>query len=208
MTAIFLAIHPDNPEGRKIEQVAKIIRNGGVIIYPTDTLYALGCDITNNKAVERIARLKGIKPAKATFSFVCPDLSNIAHYTKPFNNRVYKAMRKHLPGPFTFILPASNQVPKMLKNNRKQVGIRVPNSAIVSDLLNAINAPLMSSSLKNIDDEVTPYLTDPRDIYDQYKNQVDLIIDGGFGDNNPSTIVDCTSGEAEVVRQGLGLWEL
>lgn len=207
MAATLLHIHPETPEGRKIRQAVDIIQDGGVVIYPTDTLYALGCDITNNKAVERIARLKGIKPEKATFSFVCSDLSNIAYYTKPFNNSIYKAMRKHLPGPFTFILPASNQVPKMLKNNRKQVGIRVPNSPIVAQLLEALETPIMSSSLKNSEDDVTPYPTDPRDIYDQYHHHVDLIIDGGFGGNMPSTIIDCTSGTPELVRQGLGEWE-
>lgn len=207
MAATLLQIHPDNPEGRKIKQAAEIIRDGGVVIYPTDTLYALGCDITNNKAVERIARLKNIKPKKATFSFVCSDLSNISHYTKPFSNSVYKVLRKCLPGPFTFILPASNQVPKMLKNNRKQVGIRVPNSPIVAHLLDALDAPIMSSSLLSSQDEIVPYHTDPQDIYKQFQHHVDLIIDGGFGGNIPSTVIDCTGSTPEIIRQGLGEWE-
>jgi len=204
MPALFLEIHPDNPEERKIKQVTKIIENGGLVIYPTDTLYGLGCDITNSKAVERICRIKGIKPQKANFSFICSDLSNISFYTKPFSSSVYKAMRKNLPGPFTFILKASNQVPKMLKNNRKNVGIRVPNSPIVTQLVAGLENPIMSTSITNIDDDITPYPTDPYEIYEAYKNLVDVVIDGGFGGNVPSTVVDCTEGFPEVIRAGLG----
>lgn len=206
MPATLLSIHPENPEGRKIKQALDIIRKGGVIIYPTDTIYGLGCDITNNKAVERICRIKGIKPAKANFSFICSDLSNIAFYTKPFGNNVYRIMRKNLPGPFTFILNASGQVPKLLKNNRKQVGIRVPNSPIVAHLLEQLGSPIMSTSI-SMPDDITPYPTDPEEIFEQYKNQVDLIIDGGFGGNQPSTVVDCTGHEPEIIREGLGILE-
>lgn len=204
MPALFLEIHPDNPEERKIKQVTKIIENGGLVIYPTDTLYGLGCDITNSKAVERICRIKGIKPQKANFSFICSDLSNISFYTKPFSSSVYKTMRKNLPGPFTFILKASNQVPKMLKNNRKNVGIRVPNSPIVTQLVASLENPIMSTSITNIDDDITPYPTDPYEIYEAYKNLVDVVIDGGFGGNVPSTVVDCTDESPEVTREGLG----
>jgi tRNA threonylcarbamoyl adenosine modification protein (Sua5/YciO/YrdC/YwlC family) len=204
MPALFLEIHPDNPEERKIKQVTKIIENGGLVIYPTDTLYGLGCDITNSKAVERICRIKGIKPQKANFSFMCSDLSNISFYTKPFSSSVYKSMRKNLPGPFTFILKASNQVPKMLKNNRKNVGIRVPNSPIVTQLVASLENPIMSTSITNIDDDITPYPTDPYEIYEAYKNLVDVVIDGGFGGNVPSTVVDCTDDSPEVIREGLG----
>jgi tRNA threonylcarbamoyl adenosine modification protein (Sua5/YciO/YrdC/YwlC family) len=204
MPALFLEIHPDNPEERKIKQVTKIIENGGLVIYPTDTLYGLGCDITNNKAVERICRIKGIKPQKANFSFICSDLSNISFYTKPFSSSVYKAMRKNLPGPFTFILKASNQVPKMLKNNRKNVGIRIPNSPIVTQLVAGLENPIMSTSITNVDDDITPYPTDPYEIYEAYKNLVDVVIDGGFGGNVPSTVVDCTDDFPEIVRAGLG----
>ena len=201
MSAIFLEIHPDNPESRKIKQVCEIIQSGGLIIYPTDTIYGLGCDISNNKAVEKICRIKGVKAHKANFSFICKDLSNISFYTRQFSNSVYKVMRKNLPGPFTFILNASSEVPKMLKNNRKTVGIRVPNSPIVRDLLDLLDAPIMSTSLK-IEDEFTPYPTDPYEIYERYKNEVDLIIDGGPGGNTASTVVDCTHGEIEVIREG------
>jgi len=207
MPALFLEIHPENPEERKIKQVTKIIEGGGLVIYPTDTLYGLGCDITNNKAVERICRIKGIKPQKANFSFICSDLSNISFYTKPFGSSVYKAMRKNLPGPFTFILKASNQVPKLLKNNRKNVGIRVPNSPIVTQLVAGLENPIMSTSITNIDDDITPYPTDPYEIYEAYKNLVDVVIDGGFGGNIPSTVVDCTDDSPEVIREGLGTLE-
>jgi tRNA threonylcarbamoyl adenosine modification protein (Sua5/YciO/YrdC/YwlC family) len=207
MSALFLEIHPQNPEERKIKQVTKIIENGGLVIYPTDTLYGLGCDITNSKAVERICRIKKIKPQKANFSFICSDLSNISFYTKPFGSSVYKTMRKNLPGPFTFILKASTQVPKMLKNNRKNVGIRVPNSPIVSQLVSGLENPLISTSITNIDDDITPYPTDPYEIYETYKNLVDVVIDGGFGGNIPSTVVDCTEGFPEVIRAGLGTLE-
>jgi len=207
MSALFLEIHPDNPDARKIKQVTKIIENGGLVIYPTDTLYGLGCDITNSKAVERICRIKGIKPQKANFSFICSDLSNISFYTKPFSSSVYKAMRKNLPGPFTFILKASNQVPKMLKNNRKMVGIRVPNNPIVTQLVAGLENPIMSTSITNVNDEITPYPTDPYEIYEAYKNLVDVVIDGGFGGNIPSTVVDCTEDAPEVTRSGLGTLE-
>ena len=202
MSAIYLEIHPANPEIRKISQVAEIIKNGGLVIYPTDTIYGLGCDITNNKAVERICRIKNIKPQKANFSFICPDLSNISYYTRPFSSSIYKAMRKNLPGPFTFILNASSQVPKMLKNNRKSIGIRVPNSPIVSELLEALDNPIMSTSIKNTDDDIIPHPTDPYEIFEEYKNLVDVVIDGGFGSNVPSAIVDCTTNEPIIVREG------
>lgn len=201
MPAKLIEIHPENPEGRKISQVVDCIRKGGLIIYPTDTIYGLGCDISNNKAVEKICRLKGIKPHKANFSFICKDLSNISYYTRPFSNSIYKGMRKNLPGPFTFILNASSAVPKMLKNNRKTVGIRVPNSPIVSHLLEYLDAPIISTSLK-LNDEFTPYPTDPLEIYDFYKNDVDIIIDGGFGGNIASSVIDCTSGAFEIIREG------
>lgn len=201
---MFLRIHPDNPQPRKIQQVINILKDGGIIIYPTDTIYGLGCDITNNRAVERICRIKGIKPQKANFSFICSDLSNISNYAKPFSNNVYKSMRRLLPGPYTFILNANNQVPKMLKNKKKTVGIRVPNSPIVKDLVEQLGSPLMSTSIKNTDDDIIEYPTDPEDIWDEYKNLVDVVIDGGFGGNIPSTILDCTSGDTELVREGLG----
>ncbi len=204
MAAIYLEIHSQNPEQRKIKQAIDIIKKGGLVIYPTDTLYGLGCDITNNKAVERICRIKGIKPQKANFSFICFDLSNISTFTKPFSNSIYKVLKKNLPGPFTFILKASNAVPKMLKNRKKTVGIRVPNSPIVHALLADLDNPIMSTSIKYDDDEYTPYPTDPYEIYEQYKEVVDVFIDGGFGGNDPSTVVSCLENEIDIIRQGLG----
>lgn len=204
MPATFLKIHPTNPEQRKLKQAIQIIEDGGLVIYPTDTLYGLGCLIHNNKSVERICRIKSIKPNKATFSFICADLSDLSLYAKPFSNRVYKLMRQCLPGPYTFILNASNQIPKLLKNKRKSVGIRVPNSPIVAALVSHLDSPLMSTSITNIDEEISLYPTDPEAIYEQYKHQVDLVIDGGPGGNIPSTVIDCTNDEIELIRQGLG----
>lgn len=206
MSALFLEIYPDNPDDRAIEQVLRILREGGVIIYPTDTIYGMGCDISNNKAVERIARIKGIKPEKANFSFICPDLSRISDYAAPFSTSTYKVLRRCLPGPYTFLLRAGGGLPKMMKNNKKTVGIRVPNSPIVRALVEGLGNPLMSTSIKS-DDDIIEYPTDPYEIWEQYQNLVDAVIDGGPGGNVPSTIVDCTEDEPRLVRQGLGEWQ-
>jgi tRNA threonylcarbamoyl adenosine modification protein (Sua5/YciO/YrdC/YwlC family) len=202
MPASFLEIHPDRPNPRDLKKVIDCLKNGGVIIYPTDTIYGLGCDITNNKAVERICRIKQIKPAKANFSFICAGMSEIADYTKPYGNNVYRIMRKNLPGSFTFILNAANSVPKMLKNNKKTVGIRIPGTPLIQNLIEELGHPIMSTSIKNIEDEYVPYPTDPYEIYEEYKNEVDIVIDGGFGGNNGSTVIDCTNNEIEIIRQG------
>ena len=199
-----IKLHPDNPQARKIEHIVNILKKGGVIIYPTDTLYGFGCDITNKKAVEKIARLKGIKPQKANFSFIIEDLSHINDYTKPFSNKVFKLLKKNLPGPFTFILEINNSIPKLFKNNKKTVGIRVPDSPIVHDLIRSLGNPIMSSSLKNIDEDFEIYPTDPFDIYEEYKHDVDIVIDGGFIAGEPSTIVDCTNDDFDIIRQGKG----
>lgn len=206
---MLLEMHPENPEPRKIKQVLEVLQKGGLIIYPTDTIYGLGCDITNHKAVERICRIKGISPEKANFSFICADLSNISEYTRPFSTSIYKLMRRCLPGPYTFILNAGGAVPKLLKNKKKTVGIRVPNSPIVRDLVNGLGQPIMSTSIKNLDedDDIIEYPTDPYEIHEQYSHLVDLVIDGGFGGNEPSTVVDCTGEEPELLRLGAGLWE-
>lgn len=200
-----LHIHPDNPEPRKIRQVVECLLDGGIIIYPTDTIYGLGCDFRNQKAMERICRIKGIRPEKANFSFVCHDLSHIADFTKPFGNNVYKLMRRALPGPFTFILQASNEVPKMLKSNKKTVGIRVPDHPVCRAIVLELGQPIISTSLKMPEDPVLEYPTDPEDIYEDYKNLVDLMIDSGYGGNVASTVVDCTDEEPVVIRQGLGV---
>lgn len=200
---MFINIHPKNPQPRKIQEVINILRVGGLVIYPTDTIYGLGCDITNHKAVARICRIKGVKPQRANFSFICSDLSNLSDYTKPFNNGIYKLMRRLLPGPYTFILNANNRVPKLLKNKKKTVGIRVPNSPIVKELVENLGNPLMSTSIKNTEEAIVEYPTDPEVIWDEYKDLVDVVIDGGSGGNIPSTVLDCTSGNPELLREGL-----
>jgi len=197
-------LHPDNPEKRKIKHIVDTLRNGGIIIYPTDTLYGLGCDITNHKAVDKIAKIKGIDPKKANFSFIIEDLSHINDYAKPFDNNIFKILKKNLPGAFTFILEANNSVPKLLKNNKKTIGIRYPESNIVNEIVKSLGNPLMSTSILKIDEEIDIYPTDPFDIYEQYKHLADIVIDGGTGGLEPSTIVDCTTGDIEIIRQGKG----
>jgi tRNA threonylcarbamoyl adenosine modification protein (Sua5/YciO/YrdC/YwlC family) len=205
---MLLKIHPDNPEPRKIKQIIEVLQNDGVIIYPTDTIYGLGCSIYSHKAMERICRIKNIDPEKANLSFICSDLSNISDFTRPISTPVFKLMKRLLPGPFTFLLNANNDLPKLLKNKKKTVGIRVPNSPIVRSIVEELQAPLLSSSIKNLDKEedFLEYPTDPEEIYEQYRHQVDLIIDGGYGGNIASTIIDCTGNSPILNRKGLGEW--
>lgn len=203
---MLLQIHPENPEPRKIKKVVEILKNDGVIIYPTDTIYGLGCSIYSHKAMERICRIKNIDPEKANLSFICSDLSNISDFTRPISTPVFKLMKRLLPGPFTFLLNANNELPKLLKNKKKTVGIRVPNSPIVRSIVDELNAPLLSSSIKIIEDNFLEYPTDPQEIYKQYHHQVDLIIDGGYGGNIASTIIDCTGDSPVLNRKGLGEW--
>lgn len=203
MPALLLKIHPDNPPLTKILSAVEILGKGGIIIYPTDTVYAIGCDIHNHKAVERVCKLKNIEPGKINLSFICKDLSHISEYTKALPTSVFKVMKKALPGPYTFILHASNKVPGILHTKKKTIGIRVPDSNIIQSLLNELGNPILSTSIKN-DDTVLEYCTDPEEIYDRYKNLVDAVIDGGFSGNEASTILDCTGAEIEVVREGKG----
>jgi len=203
MAAELIRIHPDNPDIRKIAEVVHALRKGALVIYPTDTVYGLGCDIMQGKSIERIARIKGIKPEKNNFSFICSDLSNLADYSKPLSQPVFKLMKKALPGPFTFILESSNKVPKLLNANKNQVGIRVPNHNIPRDLVRELGNPIVSTSIYDLD-EVLEYTTDPELIFERFRNVVDIVIDGGYGNNSPSTIVDCTGDEIVVIRQGLG----
>jgi tRNA threonylcarbamoyl adenosine modification protein (Sua5/YciO/YrdC/YwlC family) len=202
---MLLHIHPDNPEERKIRQVVSCLREGGVIVYPTDTIYGLGCDFRNPRAFERICRIKGVRPEKAQFSFVCSDLGHLADFTKPIGNSVFKLMRRVLPGPFTFILNASNEVPKMLKTNKKTVGIRVPDHAVARAIVKELGHPIVSTSLRLPDDEVLEYPTDPDEMYEAYGKLVDLVVHSGYGGNVASTVVDCTDEEPVVVRQGAGI---
>lgn len=203
---MLLKIYTENTNSRHIQAVADCLRSGGVIIYPTDTVYAIGCDIYQPRAVERVAQIKGIRADKANFSLVCSDLSNISDYTRPFSTSVYKVMKKALPGPFTFILNASNQVPKLFQSRKKTVGIRVPANSIVRDIVRELGNPIISTSVYD-DDQVLEYATNPELIYERYENQVDLVIDGGFGGNQPSTVLDCTQEEIVIIRQGKGILE-
>jgi tRNA threonylcarbamoyl adenosine modification protein (Sua5/YciO/YrdC/YwlC family) len=205
LPAEFIRIHPDNPEPRKIAQVVQSLRDGGVIIYPTDTVYGMGCDIHNARAVERVARIKGIKPQKNDFSFICSDLSHIADYAK-VDTATFKLMKKVLPGPFTFVLEASSRVPKILNTNKKTVGIRIPNHAIPQRIVAELGNPIITTSIKD-DDDIQEYPTDPEEIFERFQHQVDIVIDGGFGGLVPSTIVRATDNEFVLIRAGLGAWE-
>ena len=206
MAAEFIRIYEENPDPKRIRQVVEVLRNGGVIIYPTDTVYGLGCDITNLRAVEKICRIKGINPKKHNFSFICADLSNIAQYTRVITKPVFKMMKKALPGPFTFILEANTQVPKILHSNKKTVGIRVPAHNVPRLIVEELGQPLLSTSIRD-EDEVLEYSTDPELIFEKYEHLVDLVIDGGYGQNVGSTILDCIGDEVEVLREGLGQLE-
>lgn len=200
---MLLRINPDNPEGRKIKQVAETLSKGGVIIYPTDTVYGLGCDIFNPKAVEKICRLRGLKPEKAMLSFICKDISQVAEYAFQIDNDVFKALKRNLPGPFTFVLKSNNQVPKLFKNRKRSIGVRIPDNNIATGIVEELGRPILSLSLKS-DDEILEYFTDPIDIYDDFKKLVDIVIDGGMGANVPSTVVDCMTDEMFIIRQGAG----
>lgn len=201
---MLLRINDKNLHSGAISQVAEVLKNGGIIIYPTDTVYALGCDISQPRAIEKVCRLKGIKPEKASFSFVCSDLSHLSEYTSAIPNHVFRVMKKALPGPYTFILEASSKVPKLLKQNRKTVGIRVPDNSICREIITALGHPLISTSLHDTSDDILEYFSDPEVIHRQYGDVVDLVVDGGFGNIYPSTVIDCSQGEFDVVREGLG----
>ena len=198
----FIKIYPENPNEAAIAKVVKVLREGGLIIYPTDTVYGLGCDITNTKALERIARIKGIKLDKANFSFVCSDLSNISDYVKQISTQTFKLLKRALPGAYTFILPGNNNLPKEFKK-KTTVGIRVPNNAIALEIVRQLGNPIVSTSIYD-EDEVLEYSTDPELIFEKWQGLVDLVIDGGYGDNQPSTIIDLSGDEPVVIRVGKG----
>ncbi|MFH1321182.1 MAG: L-threonylcarbamoyladenylate synthase [Bacteroidota bacterium] len=203
---MFLKIHPDNPSLRKITIAVECLKKGGVIIYPTDTVYGLGCDIYNHKAVERICRIKGIKPKKANFSFICHDLSQLSDFTINVDTTIYKMMKKSLPGAFTFVLHANNKVPKLFKSNKKTVGIRIPDNNIVRQIVYELGNPILSTSIYD-DDNIIEYTTNPELIYERYKDIVDLVIDGGYGSNEASTVIDCTKEKPLIIREGKGVLE-
>lgn len=203
MPAEFLKIHPQNPEMRKINRVVEVLREGGIIIYPTDTIYGIGCDLMNRKAVQRLCNIMDIKPNKLDLSFICKDLGQIAEFAKRIDTPVFKVLKRSLPGPFTFILESSSRVPKILDINKKTVGIRIPNHTIPRMIVAELGNPLITSSIKD-DDLIVEYTTEPEEIYEDFKNLVDIVIDGGNGGNVPSTVVDCTGDGLVIVRKGLG----
>ncbi len=200
---MLLKIYPDNPSQKLIRTVMECLGNNGIVIFPTDTIYALGCNIFSPKAIDRIAKIKGTKKEKANFSFLFYDLSQLSDFTKPLSNEVFKLMRQTLPGPFTYILEASNKVPKIFHNRKKTLGVRIPENNIISEIIRELGNPLMSTSIRD-EDEILEYTTDPELIYEKYQHLVDIVIDGGYGDNQPSTVIDCTVGEIEIIREGKG----
>ncbi|HEY4111488.1 L-threonylcarbamoyladenylate synthase [Puia sp.] len=200
---MLLHMHPVNPQVRNIKMVIECLLDGGVIVYPTDTIYGLGCDIFQHKAVERICRIKQVDPAKAQLSFICYDLSDLSNYTKSISTPLYRLLKNHLPGPYTFILPASKQVPKILKSRKDTIGLRIPDNLIARSLVRELQHPILSSSLPG---EMVGEYTDPEMIREKFESQVDIIIDGGIGGMIPSTVVDCTGDEPTLIRKGLGEW--
>ncbi len=198
-------IHPDNPQPRQLKMVVETLQKGGVIVYPTDTIYGLGCDIYNAQAIERICRIKGIDPKKAQLTFVCADLSHLNEYTKSLSTPLFRILKNALPGPYTFILEANKQVPKLLKTKKDTVGIRVPDHRITQALIKELGHPIMSVSLPM--DEDVEYYTDPEVIHEHFEKLVDIVVDGGYGSTTPSTVIDCTSGSPELIREGAGAWE-
>jgi tRNA threonylcarbamoyl adenosine modification protein (Sua5/YciO/YrdC/YwlC family) len=200
---MFIRIYPENPNPVQIRKVADILEHGGIIIYPTDTVYAMGCSIKASKAIERIARFKGLNPANPDLSIIFHDMSQLSEYTIIHDNNIFKLLKRNLPGPFTFIVQANSQIPKLFRNKKKTVGIRIPDNNIVLELVRELGTPLVTTSIHD-PDEVIEYITDPELIYEKYRDFTDVVIDGGFGKNEASTIVDCTGVESVIIRQGLG----
>ncbi len=203
---MLIRLFNENPNPRDIRKIADSLREGGIIIYPTDTVYGMGCDITNSRAVEKIARIKGIDVDKSNFSFICSDLSHLSLYTRPISNHVFKIIRKHVPGPFTFILEANNNVPKYFKGRKKTVGIRIPDNNIVCEIVRELGNPIVSTSIHD-EDEMLEYSIDPELIHEKYRDITDLVVDGGTGEIVPSTVVDFTGDNPVIVRQGKGILE-
>lgn len=200
---MLLHIHPVDPQPRLIKQAVECLKDGGIIIYPTDTIYGLGCDIMQHKAIERISKIKNIDPQKAQFSFICDSLSKLSDYTKSIDTPLYRILKNYLPGPFTFILPASKQVPKILQSKKSTVGIRVPDNKICFSILHELGNPILSTSLPG---QMVEEYTDPEIMYERFEDIVDIVIDGGIGGIEPSTVIDCTTDDWTVLRQGIGIW--
>lgn len=200
---MLIHVHPVDPQPRQIKTIVECLQNGGIIIYPTDTIYGLGCDIYQHKAIERIARIKQIDPAKANFSFICHDLSNLSEYTRSIDTPLYRILKTYLPGPYTFILPSSKEVPKILKSKKNTVGIRVPDNKVAGMIVEELGHPILSTTLPG---EMVEEYTDPEIIEDKFGKIVDIVVDGGFGGLIPSTVIDCTTDNPVVIRKGLGEW--
>lgn len=200
---MLIKIHPENPQPRLVKQVAEALRKGGIIIYPTDTVYGLGCDILQQKAVERICRIKNVDPRKAQLSFVCSDLSHLSEFAKPLSNPTYRLLKEHLPGPYTFILPASKMVPKIMQSKKDTIGLRIPDNKIAMAIIQELGRPILSASLPG---EMVEDYTDPEVMYENFMNEVDFILDGGIGGMVPSTVIDCTNEQPVLIREGLGEW--
>ncbi|MDC3252892.1 L-threonylcarbamoyladenylate synthase [Crocinitomicaceae bacterium] len=205
---MLVEINASNIDTRMIDEAVAVLRSGGIVIFPTDTVYAMGCDLNNKKALNKLANLKGIKLKKANFSIICHDIRNLSDYVKHIDRPTFKLLNRSLPGPFTFILSATNEVPKIFGTNKKEIGIRIPNNAIVRSIVGALGNPIATTSLHDEEDEILDYFIDPNQIYERYENDVDLIIDGGLGRLKASTIVNCAGGNLEIVRQGIGNLEL
>ena len=202
---MLLEINPDNIDLRSINKAVEILKNGGIIIFPTDTVYSMGCDLTNKKALNNLAKLKDLKLNKANFSIICNDLSNLSEYVKHIERPVFKLLKHNFPGPFTFILNATTEVTKIFDSNKKEIGIRIPDNKIILSIVEILGNPIATTSLNNQEDFITEYFADPKIIFEKFEKSVDLIIDGGYGKLEPSTIVDCTKEEPEIIRQGLGV---
>jgi len=203
MNSLLFSIFPDRIDEHKLVQAADIMKDGGVVIYPTDTIYAMGCSIMQPKALERMAKIKDIRVDKAVFSLIVHDFSHITDFTRPMSNTVYKIMKHSLPGPFTFILEANSNIPKLMNSRRKTVGIRIPDNPVTLGLVEKLGCPIVSTSLHD-DDEITKFLTDPDEIFKRYQDKVDVVINGGYGNNEESTVIDCTGQEPVIIRQGKG----
>jgi tRNA threonylcarbamoyl adenosine modification protein (Sua5/YciO/YrdC/YwlC family) len=207
LSIMLIRIYPENPNPRHIRQVVDLLDVGGIIIYPTDTVYAMGCDIKANKSIDKIARFKGLNPENPDLSLIFHDMSQLSEYTIIRDNTIFKLLKRNLPGPFTFIVRANNQIPKLFKNKKKTVGIRIPDNPIVLELVRELGRPIITTSIHD-PDEIIEYITDPELIHEKYREFADIVIDGGYGKNEASTIVDCTGDEPEIIRQGLGILEL
>lgn len=205
---MLVEINPNNIDKRLIKQAVEILQKGGIIIFPTDTVYSMGCDLFNKKALNNLARLKDVKLSKSNFSIICHDLSNLSDYVKQIDRPTFKLLKQSLPGPFTFILNATNEIPRLFDTNKKEIGIRIPNNEIILNIVKELGNPIATTSLHNQDDEILDYFADPYTIYEKYGDDVELIIDGGYGNLEASTVIDCTDSAPQIIRQGIGRIDL